>query len=148
MKGASGSEMTRARRNRMPRAMLARTRSCHSGSAGSGTGLPASQSRKPSSRGVYASRISRCTADAVVSAINSLNGGTMAIERLLDDLPHPRGEPDYRLVVGDGAVLGHICEHLRVGDRPALEDQVAGLVVDEHGRAVVSACVRVDACED
>jgi len=72
----------------------------------------------------------------------------MAIERLLDDLPHPRGEPDYRLVVGDGAVLGHICEHLRVGDRPALEDQVAGLVVDEHGRAVVSACVRVDACED
>ena len=29
-----------------------------------------------------------------------------------DDLPHPRGEPDYRLVVGDGAVLGHICEHL------------------------------------
>jgi hypothetical protein len=49
----------------------------------------------------------------------------LAIERLLDDLPHPRGEPDYRLVVGDGAVLGRICEHLRVADRPALEDQVA-----------------------
>src|SRR6266849_8181699 len=141
MKGASGSETTRARRNRTPRAMLARTRSYHWGRAGSGTGLPASQSRKPSSRGVYASRISMCTADAVVAAISSLNGGTLAIERLLDNLPHPCGEPDYRLVVGDGAVVGHICEHLRVGDCPALEDQVAGFVVDEHARAVVSTGV-------
>jgi hypothetical protein len=72
----------------------------------------------------------------------------MAIERLLDDLPHTRREPDYRLVVGDGAVLGHICEHLRVGHGPALEDQVTGFIVDEHGRAVVSVGSRVDACED
>jgi hypothetical protein len=72
----------------------------------------------------------------------------LTIERLLDDLPHPRGEPDYRLVVGNRAVLGHIFENLRVGDGPALEDQVAGFIVDEHGRAVVSARIPVYACED
>ena len=72
----------------------------------------------------------------------------MAIERLLHDLPHPGGEPDYRLVVSDGAVRGHICQHLRVGDRPALDDQVASLVVGEHGRAVVTICSWVDARED
>jgi hypothetical protein len=72
----------------------------------------------------------------------------LTIERLLDDLPHPRGEPDYRLVVGDGAVLGHIFKNLRVGDGPALEDQVAGFIVDEHGWAVVSTRIRVDACAD
>jgi hypothetical protein len=72
----------------------------------------------------------------------------LAIERLLDNVPHPRGKPDYRLVVGDGAVHGHICEHLRVRDCPALEDQVAGFVVHENGRAVVTIGAWVDACED
>jgi hypothetical protein len=72
----------------------------------------------------------------------------LAIERLHDDLPHPGGKPYHRLVVGDRAVLGHVSEHLRVGDGPALEDQVTGFIINENSRAIIPTGVRVDACED
>ncbi len=36
---------------------------------------------------------------------------------------------------------------IRVGDRPALEQEVACLFIDEHGRAVVAVGVRVDSDE-
>ena len=52
-------------------------------------GLPASQSRYCGSSGVYASRVSRWTAEVVVSAIRSRNGGAAPASRLLDDRPHP-----------------------------------------------------------
>ena len=47
----------------------------------------ARQARYSGSLGVYRSRISKCTADILVAAINSLNGGTVAIEHLQGGRP-------------------------------------------------------------
>jgi hypothetical protein len=54
---------------------------------------------------VYASRVSRCTAKRIVTAISSVKGGTLATERLQYDVPHPRRQPSQALVVPEGAVL-------------------------------------------
>ena len=116
----------------------------HSGFACSGRSLPACQSRNRWSSGVYASRISRCTAEVVVAAISSPNGGTLAIKRLQDHRPHPRREPDHRLVVRDRAVPCDIRQDLRVGDRPALEKEVTSLLLGENRWTVVSRSIRVD----
>lgn len=56
-------------------------------------------------------------------------------------------EPDHRLVVRDRAVPGDGRQRIRVGDGPALEQEVSGLIVDEHRRAVVAAGLGVDADE-
>src|SRR6516225_2836693 len=144
MNGASGSETTRARRNRTPRAVLERTIADHSGFACSGRSLPACQSRNRWSSGVYASRISRCTAELTVAAISSPNGGTLAIERLQDHGPHPRGEPDHRLVVRDRAVPCDLRQDPRVGDRPTLEKEITSLLLDENRRTVIPRSIRVD----
>src|SRR5215469_10713683 len=109
----------------------------HSGFACSGSSLPACQSRNRWSSGVYASRISRCTADVVVAAISSPNGGTLAIKRLQDHRPHPRREPDHRLVVRYRAVPCDIRQGLRVGDRPALEEEITSLLLGENRWTVV-----------
>src|SRR6516165_3140452 len=148
MNGASGSETTRARRNRTPRAVWERTTADHSGFACSGRSLRACQSRNRWSSGVYASRISRCTADVVVAAISSPNGGTLAIKRLQDHRPHPRLEPDHRLVVRYRAVPCDIRQGLRVGDRPVLEEEITSLLLGENRWTVVPRSIQVDCHED
>jgi hypothetical protein len=72
----------------------------------------------------------------------------LAIQRLQDRRPHPRREPDHRLVVRDRAVLCDLRQDLRVGDRPALEDEITSLLFDENGWTVVSRSIRVDRDED
>src|SRR4051812_32907334 len=110
----------------------------HSGLACSGRGLPACQSRNRWSSGEYASRISRCTAELAVAAISSPNGGSLAIKRLQDHRPHPRRETDHRLVVRDRAVLCHLRQDLRIGDRPTLKEEITSLLLDENRWTVVS----------
>jgi hypothetical protein len=68
----------------------------------------------------------------------------LAIERLLDDRAHPRWEPHHGLIVGDGTVPADFRQRLRVGDCPALEQQVARFFLDEHGGAVIPTGVWVD----
>jgi hypothetical protein len=72
----------------------------------------------------------------------------MAMKRLQSDCPHPRREPDHGLIVRDRAVPADLRQGLRLGDGPALEQQIAGFFLNEHRRAVVPACVRVDRDED
>jgi hypothetical protein len=72
----------------------------------------------------------------------------LAIERLLDDRPHPRREPHHGLVVSGRAVLAEFRQSLSVGDCPALEEQVAGFFLDECGWTVVAIGSRVDGQED
>src|SRR5690348_14063363 len=120
----------------------------HSGFACSGRSLPACQSRNRWSSGMYASRISKCTAEPVVAAISSPNGGTLAIKRLQDHRPHPRREPDHRLVVRDRAVLCDLRQDLRIGNRPALKEEITSLLLDENRRTVVSRSIRVNRDED
>jgi hypothetical protein len=83
-----------------------------------------------------------------VAAISSPNGGTLAIKRLQDHRPHPRREPDYRLVVRDRAVLCDPSQDLRVGNCPTLEEEITSLLLDENGWTVVSRSIRVDRDED
>src|SRR5215472_7579795 len=120
----------------------------HSGLACSGRSLPACQSRNRWSSGVYASRISRCTAELVVAVISSPNGGTLAIKRLQDHRPHPCRKPDHRLVVRDRAVPRDIRQDLGVGDRPALEEEITSLLLGENRWTMISRSTRVDSDED
>jgi hypothetical protein len=68
----------------------------------------------------------------------------LAIERLQDHCPHPRREPDHRLVVRDRAVLCDLCQDLRIGDRPALKEEITSFLLGENRWAVVSRSIRVD----
>jgi hypothetical protein len=45
-------------------------------------------------------------------------------------------------------VLCDLRQDLRVGDRPALEDEITSLLFDENGWTVVSRSIRVDRDED
>jgi hypothetical protein len=62
----------------------------------------------------------------------------LAIERLLDDCPHPRREPHHGLDIRDWTVPTDFRQRLRVGDSQALEQQVPRLFLDEGGGTVVS----------
>jgi hypothetical protein len=68
----------------------------------------------------------------------------VAIKRLQDYRPHPRREPDHRLVIRDRAVPRDICQDLRVGDRPTLEKEITSLLLDENRRTVIPRSIRVD----
>lgn len=67
-----------------------------------------------------------------------------AIERLHDDLPHPGREPDHEFVLRGRTVPFGVRQRLQVGDRPALEQQVTSLFLDERRRTVITIGARVD----
>jgi len=132
MKEASGSDTTRARRNRTPR----RGVSAHDGRPFRIGLLWEELARLPVEEPLVvrrvASRISRCTAELVVAAISSPNGGTLAIKRSRIIALIRAGSRTTDSLSATGLCCATLRQDLRVGDRPALEEEITSLLLDEN----------------
>src|SRR5215475_10993987 len=99
---------------------------------------PGTGTRSVSGSGrTFAAVQSRASPAALVGATN----------RLHDDRRHDRRELHNRLIRTNWAVRCDLCQRRGVGDRLALEPELAGVLIDVHRRTLVDWGVRGDTHE-